>query len=183
MAKVIFGMTISLDGFINDRNGSVARLYSDFAELRESQTLQESIRTTGAVVMGRRSYDMGEGDFTDYEFQTPIFVVTHHPPAQVAKGDNDKLSFTFVTDGVERAVELARAAAGEKDVAVIGGADIAQQSLRAGLIDELQMSIMPVLLGEGLRVFDQLGPEPIELEKVKLIESPTRTDIWFRVVK
>lgn len=183
MPKVILGMTISLDGFVNDRNGSVARLYSDFAELRESESLQESIRTTGAVVMGRRSYDMGEGDFTDYEFQTPIFVVTHHPPAQVASGENDKLSFTFVTDGVERAVELARAATGDKDVAVVGGPDIAQQVLRAGLVDELQISIMPVLLGEGLRLFDRLGHEPIELEKVKLIEYLTRTDIWFRVVK
>ena len=73
MGKVVFGMTMSLDGFIQDRDGSVARLYSDFAELRDSEPLQEAIRMTGAVVMGRHSYDMARGDFSGYEFQTPIF--------------------------------------------------------------------------------------------------------------
>jgi dihydrofolate reductase len=183
MANVILGMTIFLDGFVNDRNGSVDRLYPDLPHLRGTEALQESIRTTGAVVMGRHAYDMAEGDFTGYEFQVPIFVVTHRVPQQVAKGENDKLRFTFVTDGVERAIEQARAAAGEKDVTVIGGAHIAQQLIKAGLVDELQLSIMPVLLGAGLRLFDQVGPEPIELEKIKVIDSPTRTDIWFRVVK
>jgi dihydrofolate reductase len=88
MANVLLGMTISLDGFINDRNGSVDRLYPDLAKLRDTEALQESIRTTGAVVMGRHAYDMGEGDFTDYEFQVPIFVVTHRAPERVAKGEN-----------------------------------------------------------------------------------------------
>jgi dihydrofolate reductase len=183
MGKVVLGLTMSLDGFINDRNGDVGRLYHDLAELRETEVLQESIRTTGAVVMGRRAYDMGNGDFTDYEFQVPIFVLTHEVPDTVAKGENEKLAFTFVTDGVESAIEKAKAAAGNKDVAVIGGANIAQQCLKAGLLDEIQIDLMPLLLGEGLRLFEHLSMEQIELEKTKVIDAPVRTHLIFRVVK
>ena len=111
MTKVIGGMNMSLDGFVNDRNGSVSRLYPDMQAMVESEVLQEAMRTTGAVLMGRHSYDMGNGDFTGYEFQVPLFVVTHNAPDQVAKGENDKLSFTFVTDGIESAVNQAKAAA------------------------------------------------------------------------
>jgi dihydrofolate reductase len=183
MAKVLLGMTMSLDGFINDRNGSVSRLYPDLAELRKTEVLQESIKTTGAVVMGRHAYDMAEGDFTDYEFQVPIFVLTHNVPEKVAKGENEKLSFTFVTDGIESAIEKAKAAAGDKYVTVIGGANTAQQIIKAGLLDEIEVDIMPLLLGEGLRLFDYLGTEQIELETTRVIESPTRIHIRFRVVK
>jgi len=126
MGKVILGLTMSLDGYINDRNGSVGRLYPDFAEYRDSDLLQESIRSTGAVVMGRHAYDMANGDFTDYEFQVPIFVITHEAPQRVAKGENDALSFIFVTNGVKTAIERARAAARDKDVTPVGGANAAQ---------------------------------------------------------
>jgi dihydrofolate reductase len=183
MGKVIAGTTMSLDGFINDRNGSVSRLYPDLEALRKTELLQEEIRTTGAVVMGRRAYDMAEGDFTDYEFQVPIFVLTHDVPEKVAKGENERLTLTFVTDGIERAIEKVKAAAGGKHVMVIGGANTAQQCLQAGLVDQIQIGIVPILLGEGLRFFEHLGSEPIELERMRIIESPTRTDLWFRVVK
>ena len=183
MGKVLFGMTIALDGFVNDRNGDVSRLYPDLGALRQTEMLQEVIKTTGAVVMGKRAYDMAEGDFTDYEFQVPIFVLTHHVPEKVAQGENEKLSFTFVTDGIESAIEQAKAAAGDKYVTVIGGADTAQQCLKAGLLDEIQIGIVPVLLGEGLRLFEHIGTEHIELERMRVLESPTRTDIRFRVVK
>ena len=113
MAKVIVGMTTSLDGFVNDRNGSVARLYPDLAALRKTEMLQDAIANTGAVVMGRRAYEMANGDFTGYEFQVPIFVLTHHPPEAVAKGENAKLSFTFVGDLIS-AIQRARKAAGDK---------------------------------------------------------------------
>jgi dihydrofolate reductase len=94
-------MTMSLDGFVNDRNGDVSRLYPDLAALRQTEMLQESIKTTGAVVMGRRAYDMAEGDFTDYEFQVPVFVLTHHVPEKVAKGENEKLSLgTFYSGNI-----------------------------------------------------------------------------------
>src|SRR3989440_6840574 len=120
MGKVIAGTTMSLDGFMNDRHGDVSRLYPDFEALRKTEMLQEEIRTTGAVVMGKRAYDMAEGDLTDYEYQVPIFVLTHSVPEQVVKGENDRLTVTFVTDGVESAIEQAQAAAGDKQVMVVG---------------------------------------------------------------
>ena len=183
MGKVILGTTMSLDGFINDRNGDVSRLYPDLEALRKTEVLQESIKTTGAVVMGRRAYDMAEGDFTDYEYQVPIFVLTHDAPIKVAKGENGRLTFTFVTDGIESAIKKAKAAAGDKNVMVLGSASTAQQCINAGLLDELQIDLMPVLLGAGLRFFEHLGTEHIELEQVKVIESPGATHIEYRVVK
>ena len=129
------------------------------------------------MVMGRRAYDMAEGDFTGYEFQVPIFVLSHDVPEKVAKGENEGLSFTFVTDGIESAIEKAKAAAGDKYVTVIGGANTAQQCIQAGLLDEIQIGIVPVLLGEGLRLFEHIGTEQIELESTRVIESPGRTDL------
>ena len=183
MGKVIIGATMSLDWFMNDRNGDLSRLYPDLEALRRTEMLQEEIRTTGAVVMGRRAYDMGEGDLTDYEYQVPIFVLTHAVPAKGAKGENDKLTLTFVTSGIEKAIDLAKVAAGDKHVMVVGGANTAQQCLRAGLVDEIHMGIVPVLLGEGLRFFEPGGDEQMKLERTRVFESPTRTDLWFRVVK
>jgi dihydrofolate reductase len=183
MGKVIVGATMSLDGFMNDRHGDLSRLYPDLEALRRTEMLQEEIQTTGAVVMGRRAYDMAEGDVTDYEYQVPIFVLTHHIPEKVAKGENDQLTLIFVTDGMESAIEKAQAAAGDKHVMVVGGANTAQQCLRAGLVDEIHMGIVPVLLGEGLRFFEPLANEQLELERTRVFESPARTDLWFRVVK
>ena len=183
MGNVIIGATMSLDWYMNDRNGDVSRLYPDFEELHRTEMLQEEIRTTGSVVMGRRAYDMGEGDLTDYEYQVPIFVLTHHIPEKVTKGQNDQLTVTFVTDGIESAIEKAKAAAGNKHVMVVGGAKTAQQCLRAGLVDEIHIGIVPVLLGEGLRFFEPFANEQIKLERIRVFESPTRTDLWFRVVK
>jgi len=176
-------MAMSLDGFVNDRNGDVGRLYPDLEALRKTEMLQEVIKTTGAVVMGRRAYDMAEGDFTGYEFQVPIFVLSHDVPEKVAKGENERLSFTFVTDGIESAITQAKAAAGDKNVYMVGGANTAQQCIQAGLLDEIQIGIVPVLLGAGLRLFEHIGTEQIELESTRVIESPGRTDLRFRVVK
>jgi dihydrofolate reductase len=183
MAKVILGMTMSLDGFINDRKGDVGRLYADLAELRGSQGMQEVAARIGAVAMGRRTYEMGNGDFTGYEFQVPLFVVTHQAPAQVARGSNDRLSFTFVTDGVKSAIDQARAAAANRDVMVVGGAEVGQQLLRMALVDELHIDIMPWLLGAGTRLFEKLDIEPLALERIKLNENGARTEMEFRVLR
>ena len=183
MAKVLLGMAMSLDGFVEDRHGGVDRLYPDLAALRQSEVLQEQIRTTGAVVMGRRAYDMAQGDFTGYEFQVPIFVLTHRAPERAARGENDRLRFTFVGDGIESAIAQARAAAGEKYVVVVGGTSTAQQCLNAGLVDELEVAVRPVLLGAGLRLFEHLDVERIALELIRVTESPTATDLRYRVVK
>jgi dihydrofolate reductase len=182
MAKVVVGMTTSLDGFVNDRNGSVARLYPDLAALRKTEMLQEAIANTGAVVMGRRAYEMANGDFTGYEFQVPIFVITHQAPTAAAKGANAKLSFQFVGD-VGSAVQKAKKAAGTKEVTVVGGASIAQQCISSGFADELEIGIIPVLFGDGLRLFENLGDRALELETIKVMKSPDRTDIRYRVVK
>jgi dihydrofolate reductase len=146
--------------------------------------LQDEIRTTGAVVMGRHAYGMGRGDFTGYEFQVPIFVVTHRAPPKPARGENERLKFTFVTDGIESAIDKAKAAAGDKDVTVVGGAQTFQQVLEKGLADEIEIGFMPILLGEGLRLFEHLDTRKIGLEKIRVMESAGgRTDIFFRVVK
>lgn len=184
MGKVIVGTTMSLDGFINDRNGDVSRLYPDLEALRKTELLAKAIQTTDAVVIGRRAYAMGDPDaYADaYEYQVPIFVLTHAAPEKRPK-ENDRLTFIFVTFGIERAIEQAKAAAGGKHVMVIGGANTAQQCIRARLCDEIQIGIIPILLGEGLRFFEHPGGDPIELERVRVMESPARTDLWFRVIK
>ncbi len=182
MSKVLFGMTISLDGFVADRSGDLRPLYPDLDALRQTEMLQESIRMTGAVVMGKHAYDVAQGDLTGYEYQTPIFVVTHHVPAMAPTGQNEKLRVHFVTQGVQSAVAQAKAAAGNRDVTIIGGANVGQQCLRAGLVDELHIGIVPVLLGDGLRLFEPPGI-PMELEKAKVFESPGRIDVRFRIVK
>jgi dihydrofolate reductase len=176
---VIMGAAISLDGYINDRSGSVSRLYPDMDAMRQSERLQETIRTTGAVVMGRRTYEMAQGDYTGYEFQNQIFVLTHQPPQQTAKGENEHLRFTFVTDGIASAITQAKAAAGDKNVVIVGGANTAQQALRAGLIDEIELDVIPVLLNDGLRLFAE--GEPISLECLKVDALPGLTALRYRV--
>jgi dihydrofolate reductase len=138
----------------------------------------------GAVVMGRGAFAMGDPDhYADhYEFQVPIFVLTHHIPDKHPR-ENAQLTITFVTDGVESAVARAKAAAGAKDVQAIGGASTIRQCLRAGLLDELQVGVVPVLLGGGLRLFDQLDTDHVPLEQTRVLESPGRTDLLYRVVK
>ena len=133
--------------------------------------------------MGRHTFDMAQGDLTGYEYQVPIFVVTHNPPEEEIKGQNENLTVTFVTDGIESAISQAKAAAQGKTVTIVGGASIAQQLLMAGLVDEIEIGIMPVLLGSGLRFFEHLDDLQIELERIDVVVSPSRTDIRFRVVK
>jgi len=125
MAKVVLGVTMSLDGFINDRSGSVGALYPDLAALRDTEPLRESMLNTGAVVMGRNSFTMADDPDTiayNYEYQVPIFVLTHQTPRKKPR-ENDRLTFTFVTDGIESAISQAKAAAGDKDVTIIGAAN------------------------------------------------------------
>lgn len=181
MSKVIVGTTMSLDGFMNDRHGSLDNLYPNLEELRNAEFLKQSMLSTGAAVMGRRTYEMADGDFTDYEYQVPIFVLTHHPPTRVTKGQNDKLTITFITDGVESAIQKARTAAGDKDVTIVGGASTAQQVINARLFDEIHIGIVPILFGGGLRFFENIAIEETELERINILESPSRTDLQFRL--
>ncbi|OLD49068.1 MAG: riboflavin biosynthesis protein RibD [Actinobacteria bacterium 13_1_40CM_2_65_8] len=184
MATVIVGMTSSLDGFVADQSGGVDRLYPDLAALRNTAYMNALIDETGAVLMGRRTFEMGDPDsyVGSYEFQVPIFVLTHHPPGVQPKQD-ERLTFTFVTDGVESAVQQAKAAAGDKSVMVVGGVNLIQQLLQAGLVDELHVDFMPVLLGTGLRPFGGSGLDGVLLEKIDVQEEGARTSLRFRVKK
>jgi len=176
---------MSLDGFINDRSGSVGALYADLDTLRNTEPMRESIQNTGAVVMGWNAYAMAEDPDSyagNYEFQVPIFVLTHEAPKRHPK-ETDTLTFTFVAGGIESAIWQAKAAAGDKDVVVIGGASTAQQCLKAGLVNELHIDVMPVLLGSGLRLFEDLSTEQFQLERLTAMELPMgRTHLAFRVI-
>lgn len=145
----------------------------------ESATmLQKSMKTTGAMVAGRRMFDVAQAWGGTPPF-SPCFVMTHNPPQEWIKPDSP---FVFVTDGIESAIRQAKAVAGDKDVA-IATAETTQQSLKAGLLDEIHIDLVPVLLGQGIRLFDYLGIEPSDLETVEVINAPGVIHMTFRVVK
>jgi dihydrofolate reductase len=158
----------------------------------DDELVAESLRAIGAYVMGRKMFSGGEGPWEDDPnadgwwgdeppFRVPVFVVTHHPRETVTKQGGT--TFAFVTGGIEAALEQARAAAGDGDVAVAGGASVVQQYLTAGLLDELQIHVAPVLLGGGVRLFDRPGPGPVALEATRVIGSPSVTHLRYRVVQ
>jgi dihydrofolate reductase len=156
----------------------------------DAEVVDESLAATGAVVMGRRMFSGGAGPWEDDPradgwwgeeppFRVPVFVLTHHGRERLVKQGGT--TFTFVTEGIETALEQARAAAGEKDIALAGGASVAQQYLNAGLLDEVQVHLVPVLLGAGVRLFDGLDPNAVELQPARVIESPGVTHLRYRV--
>jgi dihydrofolate reductase len=151
---------------------------------------RQGLERNGAVLMGRRMFSGGEGSWEDDPnpdawwgddppFHVPVFVLTHHERETVPKEGGT--TYTFVTDGIESALDQARAAAGDKDILVAGGADVAQQYLKAGLLDEIQLHVAPVLLGDGVRLFEGLGPDDAKLELADVTESPAVTHIRYQV--
>lgn len=203
MAKSLIDLSMSLDGFITgpnptpekglgDRggeklhawyfNGQIPSPHNNFFKPagRSAEVVDEMFTTTGAMVVGRKWFEIVNGWGGNHPIQgVPVFLVTHHPPANIPQGSTP---FTVVTDGVESAIRQAREAAGDKNVSV-GGASIAQQALKAGLIDEIYLHLVPILLGEGTRLFDQLGPDVLELENTQVIEAPGVTHLRFRVIR
>jgi dihydrofolate reductase len=156
----------------------------------DNELFKESIASTGAYVMGRRMFSGGAGPWEndpnaggwwgeETPFDVPVFVLTHHARETVVKEDGT--TFGFVTDGVETAIEQAREAAGEKDVTIAGGASVIQQALRGGLVDELQMHIAPVILGGGVRLFED--GDPIALETTSVRESASVAHLTYRTGK
>jgi dihydrofolate reductase len=156
----------------------------------DDELVAEGIANTGSVLMGRRMFSGGEGPWEDDPnadgwwgddppFRVPVFVVTHHDREPVTKQGGT--TFTFVTDGVEAALRQARAAAGDDDVSVGGGASVAQQLLSAGLLDEMQIHLVPVLLGGGTRLLDDLPPD-LRLERVRVVDSPGVTHLRYRLL-
>jgi dihydrofolate reductase len=189
MGNVILDMSMSLDGFIAGAGGEDGGLYNwYFAPStgegdRNQEVIQELITRLGAIVMGKRTYGMGDdydADGGEDPYDAARIVLTHHVPAKAPAG---KTPTIFVTDGIKSALEQARAAAGERDVAIGGGANVAQQYLKAGLIDEIQIHLVPLLLGEGIRLFEHLGDTPIELESTRVIEAKGVTHLLYRVIR
>jgi dihydrofolate reductase len=160
-------------------------------EVNESTSIvEETVENIGAGVMGRNMFgpvsggDWGDGQWKgwwgdDPPYHNDVFIVTHHPrePVEMAGGT----TFHFVTDGIERALERAKESAGDRDVRLWGGAQVVQQYLAAGLLDVLEIHIAPVLLGDGARLFDNLGAAEIELEQVRAVEAPGVTHLKYRV--
>ena len=149
-----------------------------------SQIVEETFAAAGAYVMGRRMFDGGEIPWGEVPpFRAPVFVVTHRPREVLQRQGGT--SFTFVTGGIERAVALAKDAAGGKDVAVAGGGTLLRQVLAAELLDELELHVAPVLLGDGMRLFDaSLGldiREGIELTPVRVVQTPEVTHIRYAI--
>jgi dihydrofolate reductase len=203
MGKVGMGLTMSLDGFIAGPNDGPEhplgeggmRLFDWFSagdteyglpgtemtfmvSSQSVEMLREAHGRMGAFVTGRRTFDITNGWGGNPPLGVPAFVLTHSVPQEwVYEGS----PFTFVTDGVESAVEQAKVVAGDKMVAV-GAASIVQQCLRAGLLDEIHVDLVPVLLGDGVRLFDHLGG-PVELERTQVIEGVGVTHMTFRVVR
>ncbi len=160
-------------------------------EVNEStRIVEESRANIGAAVMGRNMFGpIGGGAWADGwtgwwgdnpPFHYPVFIVTHHPrdPVEMQGGT----TFHFVTDGIESALEQAKKAAGGKDVMLLGGGQIVQQYLAAGLLDELELHVVPVLLGDGARIFDNLGDTEVQLEQVRAVEAPGVAHLKYRVV-
>jgi dihydrofolate reductase len=148
---------------------------------KDSEVLDEAFKAAGAIVVGRRMFDNARGWGENPPFHMPVFVLTHEARDPEAKEGGT--TFTFVTDGIESALEQARAAAGDGNVNVGGGAKTIGQFLQAGLLDEIQIHITPMLLGDGIRLFEHLGAGQIELERTRVIDSPDVTHLRFRVVK
>ena len=186
MGKVLFGLSVSLDGFIADKHDDVSEVFAWMGSAMEHfhEVVGEGMNEAGAVVMGHRSFDQIDSeqgwimpDGTPLPW--PVVVMQSQAREPVKKGHTQ---FYFVTDGIESAVAKAQELAGEKHVA-LHGASAVQQALKAGLLDELNMSIAHVLLGEGVRLFDHLGASPIHLEHIRTLETPGATHLSFRVVK
>ena len=213
MARLRFQISMSLDGFVAGPNQSEQdplgeggmqlhewvfglaawrrRHGLDGGDVNAStEVVEESLENVGATVMGRNMFG-GKGPWEEHRwdgwwgddppFHMPVFVVTHHARDPLEKGGGT--TFTFVTDGIESALEHAREAAGGRDVALGGGANIAQQYLKAGLIDELQVHVVPVLLGDGVRLFDNLAGADVGFECTRAVEAPGVIHLTYRVVK
>ena len=193
MGKVIFDISVSLDGYVTaagqtaeeplGRDGE--RLHDWYIEpdAASLELATEALSSMGALICGRTTYDDSlpwwEADGPTGASRLPLFVLTHSVPETVSENS----VYHFVTDGVEQALEQARAAAGGKDVAVMGGADIIQQYLHAGLIDEIGIHLVPVIFGGGTRLFDAVTDEHVKLEVRSVVDTPNATHLRYRVIR
>jgi dihydrofolate reductase len=203
MGNVVFNMTVSLDGFVAGPNDSPEKGLGDGGDAlfnwylsgdteipisdgnmvlkvspQSAQILKDAMESYGAGVWGRRTFDIA-GAWSGHPPGSPCIVVTHRVPQEwVYEGS----PFTFVTDGIESAIRQAKEAAGDKDV-VVCTASILQQCLNLGLMDEIHIDVAPLLLGQGVRLFDHLDIKPLELERIRVVEAPGVTHLGYRVLR
>ena len=199
MGGVVADITVSLDGFVAGRNDSPELPLGEGGEQlhewvfglkswrephgleggetgADADLVEEAFERTGAIIVGRRMFDNARGWGDEPPFRKPVFVLTHEPREPVEKSGT---TFTFVNDA-ESALEQATNAAGDEDVGIGGGAQTIQQYLRAGVLDELLVHVAPLLLGGGVRLFDDVGGD-VKLEQTEVISSPAVTHLRFRV--
>lgn len=194
MATVFAGFTMSLDGFIADPDDNTENLFDWFnsgdtefvfpngkmtvrLSPASAMVMRDVWQAVGAIVTGRRMFDIADGWGGNHPLNVPVFVLSHSIPRGWPRED---VPFTFITEGLESAIEQAKNAAGEKLV-VVAGANVAQQALKAGLVDEIELDLVPILLGQGIRAFEYLGIEPIKLERTIGVIAPDVTHLRFRV--
>jgi dihydrofolate reductase len=211
MSKVRVHISVSADGYVAGPNQTLENplgeggegLHEWVIELRtwreahgldggevnaSTAVAEEWLANVGAEIMGRGKFGGGPGPWGDDPwrgwwgeeppFHMPVFVLTHHSREPLTLSDT---TFTFVTDGIEAALEQARAAAGGKDVTIGGGADVIDQYLAAGLVDELELHVAPIVLGGGARLFDGVGPG-LRLEQLRVVDAPGVAHVKYRVL-
>jgi dihydrofolate reductase len=196
MGTVAAGLSMSLDGFIAGPNDDIDRLFKWYSmgevavqapsgemEFQVSPTsaevIEDAANSVGVLVYGRRTFDVADAWGGKHPLDVPMVILTHTIPQEWVKPGSP---FTFVTDGIESAIEKAQKIAGKKTIAV-GSGTTTQQCLKAGLLDEIHIDLVPVLLGDGIRLFEHLGTTPFELECTSVIEAPGVTHLTYRVVK
>lgn len=193
MGKVIISQSISLDGYSAGLNTSRQHPLGERGELLHDWMFNpvgdvelirkfhaEILNDSGAFILGRTMYEIGIHLWDEGTFPAPCFVVTHRPHESVAAKSGH---YTFVTEGVVHAVASAKAVAGAKPVTLMGGATSIQHFLKAGLVDEIRIALVPLLLGQGVRFFDQIGTDLVKLEIVNVINEAKATHLHYRVVK
>jgi dihydrofolate reductase len=193
MGNVLVDITMSLDGFVTGPNDGPGNGLGDGGRVlhewvfegrtdADAQLLfEEPMQTMGSCVLGRRTFEIAEEAWGDNPPFGPaqVFVLTHRPHETLNRGAT---TFIFVTDGMEYALKQAQAAAGDKKVGLMG-ANISQQYLKAGFVDEMQIHVANVLLGAGRPLFANIGDKPIKLERTRVIATPAVTHLQYRIVK
>jgi dihydrofolate reductase len=193
VGKVVFDISMSLDGFITGPNmrpdepmgdgGERLHEWAFGGDERSRELLAEAGRESGAVICGRNTYDHSVpwwgADGPTGQARLPVFVVTHSEPDEQPENG----VYTFATGGIETALDQAKEAAGDKTVAVMGGSDLGRQFIRAGLVDEISIHLVPVLFGSGMRMFDEADHEHIELEAIGVEPTQPATHMRFRLVR
>ncbi len=190
MGRVVFDTSMSLDGYMTAANrtpeepmgpGGLRLMDWAFSDERGAQVLRDGVAGLGATIAGRETYDTSlpwwGANGPSGEARMPLFVVTHGAPETSPENG----VYTFVTDGIESALEQAQKAAGDRDVCIMGGANLGQQYIAADLVDELSIHLVPVLFHDGTRMFDKLGVEHLDLEVLDVVSTPAATHFRYAI--